>query len=59
MPVIGDGVYGYPHVNVAVQRRDSNSLLKWMERIIRARKEVPAIGWVVSHSSRQGHLRFS
>ena len=45
MPVIEDGVYGYPHVNVAVQRRDPNSLLNWMERIIRMRKEVPEIGW--------------
>jgi maltose alpha-D-glucosyltransferase / alpha-amylase len=32
-------------VNVAEQRRDSNSLLNWMERIIRMRKEVPEIGW--------------
>ncbi|HEV2644972.1 MAG TPA: alpha-amylase family protein [Acidobacteriaceae bacterium] len=45
MPVIEDGVYGYPHVNVAAQRRDPNSLLNWMERIIRMRKEVPEIGW--------------
>src|SRR5664280_2900983 len=42
---IKDGVYGYPHVNVAAQRRDPNSLLNWMERIIRMRKEVPEIGW--------------
>jgi maltose alpha-D-glucosyltransferase / alpha-amylase len=45
MPVIEDGVYGYPHVNVAAQRRDPNSILNWMERIIRMRKEVPEIGW--------------
>jgi maltose alpha-D-glucosyltransferase / alpha-amylase len=32
-------------VNVADQRRDPNSLLNWMERIIRMRKEVPEIGW--------------
>jgi maltose alpha-D-glucosyltransferase/alpha-amylase len=32
-------------VNVAEQRRDPNSLLNWMERIIRMRKEVPEIGW--------------
>ena len=44
MPVITDGPYGYPHVNVAVQRRDPNSMLNWMERIIRMRKEVPEIG---------------
>jgi maltose alpha-D-glucosyltransferase / alpha-amylase len=45
MPVIGDGPYGFQHVNVAAQRRDPNSLLNWMERIIRMRKEVPEIGW--------------
>ena len=44
-PVISKGAYGYPHVNVADQRRDPNSLLNWMERMIRMRKEVPEIGW--------------
>ncbi len=43
--VIRGGAYGYEHVNVAEQRRDPNSLLNWMERIIRMRKEVPEIGW--------------
>ena len=37
--------YGYEHVNVAVQRRDPNSLLNWTERIVRMRKEVPEVGW--------------
>jgi maltose alpha-D-glucosyltransferase/alpha-amylase len=45
MPVIDKGPYGYEHVNVARQRRDSNSMLNWTERIIRMRKEVPEIGW--------------
>ena len=45
MPVISEGAYGFKHVNVAIQRRDPNSLLNWMERIIRMRKEVPEIGW--------------
>jgi maltose alpha-D-glucosyltransferase/alpha-amylase len=45
LPVISDGPYGYEHVNVAEQRRGPNSLLNWMERIIRMRKEVPEIGW--------------
>jgi maltose alpha-D-glucosyltransferase/alpha-amylase len=45
MPVIEDGVYGFAHLNVAAERRDPNSLLNWMERIIRMRKEVPEIGW--------------
>lgn len=45
MPVIRGGAYGYEHVNVADQRRDPESLMNWMERIIRMRKEVPEIGW--------------
>jgi maltose alpha-D-glucosyltransferase/alpha-amylase len=45
MPVVSDGPYGFEHVNVAEQRRDPNSFLNWMERIIRMRKEVPEIGW--------------
>jgi maltose alpha-D-glucosyltransferase / alpha-amylase len=44
-PVIDKGPYGYEHVNVAKQRRDSNSMLNWTERIIRMRKEVPEVGW--------------
>lgn len=45
LPVIDRGPYGYEHVNVADQRRDSNSLLNWTERAVRMRKEVPEIGW--------------
>jgi maltose alpha-D-glucosyltransferase/alpha-amylase len=45
VPVICEGPYGFEHVNAAEQRRDPNSLLNWMERIIRMRKEVPEIGW--------------
>jgi maltose alpha-D-glucosyltransferase/alpha-amylase len=45
LPVIHDGPYGFQHINVADQRRDPQSLLNWMERIIRMRKEVPEIGW--------------
>ncbi len=44
-PVISNGPYGFPHTNVAAQRRDPTSLLNWMERLIRMRKEVPEIGW--------------
>jgi maltose alpha-D-glucosyltransferase/alpha-amylase len=32
-------------VNVAAQRRDPDSLLNWMERLIRRRRETPEIGW--------------
>ncbi|HZS57493.1 MAG TPA: alpha-amylase family protein [Bryobacteraceae bacterium] len=45
MKMIRKGAYGYEHVNVAEQRRNPDSLLNWMERIIRMRKEVPEIGW--------------
>lgn len=45
MPVISEGQYGFQHVNVAAQRRDPNSMLNWIERMIRMRKEVPEIGW--------------
>ncbi len=45
VPVIDRGPYGYEHVNAAEQRRDPGSMLNWMERIIRMRKEVPEIGW--------------
>jgi maltose alpha-D-glucosyltransferase / alpha-amylase len=44
-PVIGDDEYGYARVNVTEQRRDSDSLLNWTERIIRMRKECPEIAW--------------
>lgn len=45
LPVISGGAYGFEHVNVAQQRRDPNSLMNWMERMIRMRKEAPEIGW--------------
>jgi maltose alpha-D-glucosyltransferase/alpha-amylase len=45
LPVVSDGPYGFEHVNVAIQRRDPQSLLNWTERIIRMRKEVPEVGW--------------
>jgi maltose alpha-D-glucosyltransferase/alpha-amylase len=44
-PVISSGPYGYEHVNIAEQHRDPDSLMNWMERIIRMRTEVPEIGW--------------
>jgi maltose alpha-D-glucosyltransferase/alpha-amylase len=45
LKIITGGPYGYEHLNVAEQRRELNSLLNWMERMIRMRKEVPEIGW--------------
>ena len=43
--IIKTGPFGYEHINAARQRRDPNSMLNWMERIIRMRKEVPEVGW--------------
>ncbi len=40
-PVINDRSTAIEKVNVAAQRRDSDSLLNWTERIIRTRKECP------------------
>jgi maltose alpha-D-glucosyltransferase/alpha-amylase len=45
LPVISDPIYGYQRVNVEAQRRDPHSLLNWMERKIRMRKECPEISW--------------
>jgi len=44
-PVLKEGPYGYEHVNVAKQQRDPQSLLRWLTRLIRLRKECPEIGW--------------
>ncbi len=40
-----DGRFGPAAVNVTDQRRDADSLLNWMERMIRRRRETPEIGW--------------
>jgi maltose alpha-D-glucosyltransferase/alpha-amylase len=45
VPTIDDPRRGYRKVNVADQRRDPMSLLNWVERRLRARKELPEIGW--------------
>jgi len=42
---IPDGDFGPKHVNVAAQRRDQDSLLNWLERLIRRRKETPELGF--------------
>jgi maltose alpha-D-glucosyltransferase/alpha-amylase len=44
-PVVSDPIYGYKRVNVSEQRRDPQSLLNWMERKIRMRRECPEISW--------------
>ena len=44
-PLVTDGHWGYHVLNVEAQRRDRDSLLNWMERAIRTRKEWPEFGW--------------
>ncbi|KON79952.1 alpha-amylase family protein [Azoarcus sp. PA01] len=41
LPPIADGQFGYSTVNVQAQRRDPDSLLNWLERALRRRKECP------------------
>jgi trehalose synthase len=43
-PVV-EGRFGPLAVNVAAERRDPDSLLSWMERIIRRRRETPELAW--------------
>jgi maltose alpha-D-glucosyltransferase/alpha-amylase len=44
LPPIADGEYGFAAVNVEAQRRDPQSLLNWLERALRRRKECPEFG---------------
>jgi trehalose synthase len=44
-PLVQDGPFSYREVNVAAQRRDPHSMLNWMERLIRRRRECPELGW--------------
>jgi maltose alpha-D-glucosyltransferase / alpha-amylase len=43
-PVIDSGEYGHTRLNVTDQRRDPDSLLSWMERMLHTRREMPEIG---------------
>jgi maltose alpha-D-glucosyltransferase/alpha-amylase len=43
-PVISNGPFAYQRVNVAAQRREPGSLLNFIERCIRLRKECPHFG---------------
>ena len=40
-----EGGFGPERVNAFAQRRDPDSLLNWMERLIRRRRECPELGW--------------
>jgi maltose alpha-D-glucosyltransferase/alpha-amylase len=43
-PVITEGPYGYTRINVADQLSDPESLLGWMKRLIRMRRQCPEWG---------------
>ena len=45
VPIIDDKEHGYEAINVTSQQRDTKSLLNFTERRIRARKQLPEIGW--------------
>ncbi|WP_257828538.1 alpha-amylase family glycosyl hydrolase [Rhizobacter sp. J219] len=45
LPVIDEGEYAFTAVNVERQRHDADSLLNWLERMLRRRKECPAFGF--------------
>jgi glycosidase len=42
---LADGELGPDRVNVAHQEHDPESLLNWMTRVVRLRRETPEIGW--------------
>jgi trehalose synthase len=44
-PVVTGNSFSPAEVNVARQRREHDSLLNWMERLIRRRRECPEFGW--------------
>jgi maltose alpha-D-glucosyltransferase / alpha-amylase len=43
-PVVSEGDFGYPSVNVTLQRHDPTSLLSWFERMIHTLREAPEVG---------------
>ncbi len=43
-PVISNGEFGYKQLNVERQQREPDSLLNWMEKVIRLRKDCPEFG---------------
>jgi maltose alpha-D-glucosyltransferase / alpha-amylase len=44
-PVVSKGQFDYRRLNVSAQRKDPDSLLNWLERAIRVRRENPEFGW--------------
>jgi maltose alpha-D-glucosyltransferase/alpha-amylase len=44
-PVVSNGDFSFHKINVAAQQRDRESLLTWLEQLIRVRRELTTIGW--------------
>jgi maltose alpha-D-glucosyltransferase/alpha-amylase len=44
-PVVSDGPFGYRSVNVMAQRDTPGALLEHVQRLVRARRACPEIGW--------------
>jgi maltose alpha-D-glucosyltransferase/alpha-amylase len=44
-PVVSNEEFGYQRVNAAAQQRDRDSLLNFVERMIRIRQQCQGIGW--------------
>jgi glycosidase len=45
---IAEGAFGPDRVSVAGQRRDADSLLRFLTRLLHARRETPELGWGTS-----------
>jgi trehalose synthase len=54
-PPVDAGAWRPERVNVAAQRRDPDSTLSWMERLIRRRRECPELGWGTATPLDAGH----
>ena len=44
-PLVSRGPFAFSNVNVEEQRRDPDSLLRWITDMVRLRKQCPEIGW--------------
>jgi maltose alpha-D-glucosyltransferase / alpha-amylase len=55
-PIASDRTFGYQARNVADQQRDPGSLLNFVERAIRQRKECPEFGWGDAEVLETGNL---
>lgn len=44
-PVVDTGIFGYPSTNVALQQKDTASLLAWTARMAHLRKQCPEIAY--------------